>query len=107
MVLYFITISYKKKYPFINSLEKKAVMEKATKLRIIVSREGTERANLTFPIATLKHIESLMPEMVLERLKARNIDLAAILAKVKSTGYVPQTIFEMDEYEKSYRVWIE
>jgi len=82
-------------------------MKKASKLRIIVSREGVERANLTFPIATLKHIESLMPEMVLERLSKRDIDLAAILAQVALSDYRPQTIFEMDESEKSYRVWIE
>lgn len=62
---------------------------------------------MTFPIYTLKHIQSLMPEIVLTKLKERDIDLAQILAKVEESGHAPQTIFEMSEPEKSYRVWIE
>ena len=79
----------------------------ATELRIIVIRDGEEKVNMTFPIYTLKHIQSLMPEVVLAKLKERDIDLAKILAKIEESGHQPQTIFEMSEPAKSYRVWIE
>ncbi len=82
-------------------------VEKATKLRIIVCREGSEKVNLTFPIYTLRHIESIMPDMVLDKLKERNIDLSEILSQVEASGHSAQTIFEMTSFEKSYRVWIE
>lgn len=82
-------------------------MEAATKLRIVVIRDGDEKANMTFPIYTLRHIQSLMPEMVLEKLEQKNINLSEILAKVDASGNTPQTIFEMSSTEKSYRVWIE
>lgn len=81
--------------------------EKANKLRIVVSRDGNERVNLTFPIYTLKHIQSIMPEIVLEKLKEREIDLGAILKRVEDSEFIAQTIFEMSTSEKSYKVWIE
>ncbi len=83
------------------------MIEKATKLRVLVCRDGDEKANLTFPIYTLRHIESLMPEVVLSKLKDRNINIPEILKKVEATGFSPQIIFEMTSSEKSYRVWIE
>ena len=81
-------------------------MEKAQSLKIKVIRDGEEKANLTFPIYTLKHIESLMPEVVLSKLKERNFDLADILKKVEESNHQPQTLFEMNEDDKSYKVWI-
>ena len=82
-------------------------MEKANHFRIRVVRDGSEKANLTFPIYTLTNIQSIMPEMVLDKLRDRDIDLSAILMKVEESGHIPQTIFEVDEPEKSYKVWIE
>ncbi len=82
-------------------------MEKASKLRIVVVRDGSEKANLTFPIYTLRHIESIMPDMVIDKLKEKNIDLKEMLAKVEESEYSPQTIFEVSEVSKSYKVWIE
>jgi hypothetical protein len=82
-------------------------MEKANKLRILVVRDGEEKAKLTFPLHTLKHIHNLMPESVLQKLAKRNIDIEAMVSQVEESGYRPQTLFELVEENKSYRVWIE
>ncbi|WP_419168643.1 hypothetical protein [Halobacteriovorax sp.] len=82
-------------------------MQKATKLRIVIKRDGKEKANIKLPIYSLKHIETLMPDVALVKLKERNIDLESIVKKVKDSDYSPQTLFEINDPKKSYRVWIE
>ena len=82
-------------------------MNQATKLKIIVVRDSIERVNLTFPIKALKNIEYLMPDNVLKRLEDRSINLKQILATISKDSPQAQTLFELSEENKSYKVWIE
>lgn len=63
--------------------------------------------DLRMPIASLNVIETLMPQKVLDRLREKNFNLQEIVGNVKSSGYIPQTLFEMTTTERSYKVWIE
>lgn len=63
--------------------------------------------DLRLPIASLDIIETLMPQKVLDRLKEKNFNLQELVTRVKSSGYRPQTLFEMVTPERSYKVWIE
>lgn len=82
-------------------------MTEASKLKILVIRDGEEKANMTFPIYTLRHVHTLMPENVLKKLEDKNINLKQLIDEIHETGLTPQTVFEMSETNKSYRVWIE
>lgn len=83
-------------------------MENQSKhLRVVVVRDGEERANMTFPIYTLNIIDTLMPEAVVESLSQRNIHLPQMISNIKEGGFRPQTLFEHLEESKSYKVWIE
>ena len=76
-------------------------------LRVQVFKDLECTVDLRMPIASLDFIETLMPQKVLNRLKERDFNLPELVAKVKSSGYEPQTLFEMTTSERSYKVWIE
>jgi hypothetical protein len=79
----------------------------AKHLKVLVMRNGEAKVNLTFPIYTLNILESIMPELVLEKLKSKGIDLGPMIQKIKSKGLTPQVVFEHIETDSSYKVWIE
>lgn len=71
-----------------------------------VKQDGHENVSLELPIATLDWIETLMPDLVLEQIAKKGIDLKAIAEKAKRENYRPQTLFEMSTENKLYKVWI-
>ncbi len=79
----------------------------ARNLRVLVMEKGKEKVDLSFPIHTLNIIESIMPEFVLSKLQKRNIHLETMIKEIKESNYRPQTVFEISEEIKSYKVWIE
>lgn len=83
------------------------MQESAKNLRVVVVRDGDEKANMTFPIFSLNILDALMPENVIESLSKKNICITTIIENVKNTNYMPQTLFHHHEENKSYRVWIE
>ena len=82
-------------------------MPSAKNLRVIVKAGRDERVNITLPIYSLNVIDSVVPSKVLNKLKEKNFDLAGKVSEIKAGGYQPQTIFETDNGERSYKVWIE
>jgi hypothetical protein len=81
--------------------------DKAQSLRVVVIRDGEEKVNLQFPIHTLSILGSIMPQAIIEKLSETNFDLKDKINKIIEGGTRPQTIFEMSNQEKSYKVWIE
>jgi hypothetical protein len=79
----------------------------AKNLRVLVTRNGQAKANLTFPIYTLNILDTIMPEFVLEKLKTKGIDLSLMIKDAHARGLAPHVIFEHIEIESSYKVWIE
>lgn len=79
----------------------------AKNLRIKIIRDGDTKVDMTLPIFSLSIIDTLMPENVIEILKSKNISLSEMIEKVKTSDSAPQVLFEVEEENKSYRVWIE
>lgn len=83
-------------------------MNKLSKhLRVLVIRNGSELVNVTMPIYSVSVIDTIMPPSILPKIKEKGIDLKAMMTRLKSENYAPQTLFEFESEEKSYRVWIE
>ncbi|MBT7609025.1 MAG: hypothetical protein HN576_04675 [Bacteriovoracaceae bacterium] len=81
--------------------------EEATKLRVVVSREDSEVVNLTFPIYTLSVLDTIIPEKIVEKINLLDINLKEKIQQIKDSGNKPQTIFEMSNNERSYKIWTE
>jgi hypothetical protein len=83
-------------------------VEKLSKhLRVIVKKNGSEVVNLTMPIYSVTILDTVMPEAILPKLEQKGISLSEIMTRLKEENYAPQTLFEMDNEQKSYHVWIE
>ncbi|MGK0367764.1 MAG: hypothetical protein ACI9QD_000903 [Thermoproteota archaeon] len=57
------------------------------------------------PIFSLSILDSLIPANVLKSMP--DLSIKQVIERVKSVNYRPQTLFELDTPQKSYRVWIE
>lgn len=86
-------------------------MKKSNNLRVLVHKNGKQSVNMTMPIFSVTIIDTLMPDSVLEQLESKNIDIKAIINRVKESNYEPQTLFEQEAdvegVHKKYKVWIE
>ena len=80
----------------------------AEHLRVVVIRDGEKVVEITMPGRAARNIENLMPEDVLEQITAAGeIDMKAIRQRLEDTGLCPQEVFEFNNGEKQYRVWLE
>ena len=80
----------------------------AEHLRVVVIRDGEKVVEITMPGRAARNIQNLMPEDVLEQITAAGeIDMKAIRQRLEDTGLRPQEVFEFDNGEKQYRVWLE
>ncbi len=82
--------------------------DQAEKLCVLVSKNGRMTASITMSADAVLDLENIMPESVTELLrKNKAIDLNQIEENLKANGLVPQTIFDFDNGEKNYKVWLE
>ncbi|MBT3586583.1 MAG: hypothetical protein HN509_16865 [Halobacteriovoraceae bacterium] len=97
---YAVTSYSKESYTF-NSIAKK--------LRISVTKEGIEKVNLTFPIATLLDLEDYIENDIAEQLEKRQISLKSLVQDSLQKGCLPGSIFDLKEEtpSKRYHVWLE
>jgi predicted unusual protein kinase regulating ubiquinone biosynthesis (AarF/ABC1/UbiB family) len=82
--------------------------EAAAHLKVLVTRDAEQIVEVTMPGRAARNIENLMPEDVLAQITATgDIDIEEIKKRLKDTGLCPQDIFDFDNGEKRYRVWLE
>lgn len=82
-------------------------MEKSKHLRVLIKKEKKDVVNLTMPVASVKILDTIMPDSVLPKLEEKGLNLKEIITRVKDQNFAPQTLFEMEKEGKNYRVWIE
>lgn len=58
-------------------------MKKSKNLRVLVHKNGKQSVDMTMPIFSVTVIDTLMPDSVLDQLESKNIDLKAIINRVK------------------------
>ncbi len=80
---------------------------KAETLRIRVTDLGACKADLTFGAEAVDQLASLVPLELRERLRERQIDLAATVVRIQRSGYAPGPVFDWEDGSKQVRIWLE
>jgi predicted unusual protein kinase regulating ubiquinone biosynthesis (AarF/ABC1/UbiB family) len=80
----------------------------AKKLHIKITENNQPLVSVELPAEAALDLENLVPENVrLELEKSGEIDLTAILARLKLGGLRPQSLFDYAVDKKTYRVWLQ
>lgn len=79
----------------------------ASNLRIRIIREGQIRVDLTMGASATSNLVDLVPPDVSEKLAGRNIDLAKISRDSEAGGFAPGPLMELEEENRTVRVWLE
>ncbi len=76
-------------------------------LKIDVKKSNGNRVTLTMPARVVENLEEVIDPPVLESIRKQNIDLNEILLKVQRSGFVAQTLLELNDSERTLKVWLE
>lgn len=79
----------------------------ANYLRVRVCEKGHQVVAVTLPASQTLYLNGLIPEETLERIRAAGIDIAAIQATAVANGLKPQDLFQFDDGERHYHVWLD
>ncbi len=79
----------------------------ARRLCVSVTEGNVARISFSMPAEAVLDLENIIPEDVLERIRAARVDLGAIMNHVRASGIAPQELFVLDEGPKRHRVWLE
>jgi hypothetical protein len=80
----------------------------ARHLKVEVSdSKGLKIVQLELPRRAVDDLEELIPEETLARMQDARLDLASIKRRIQESGYAPQILFEAENRERCYRVWLE
>lgn len=63
--------------------------------------------SLSMPAEAALDLENIIPEDVLERIRASGVAIGAIVNRVRASSIAPQELFVLDEGPKRHRVWLE
>jgi len=76
-------------------------------LKVRVEKSRGTKIDLTMPARLAEDLEQAMDETVLELVSRQAVDLEAIQVRARRSGFVPGTLFELADSERSVRVWLE
>ncbi len=80
----------------------------ANRLRVAVKTNEQQTVNVALPAEMALDLKTLVPEDVLSQLeKNQTIDLDQIQQSIIDSGIAPQCVFNFEEGEKEYSVWLE
>lgn len=79
----------------------------ARHLRILVTENGSEKAQITFRAIAAENLRDLMPDDLIPKLEERDIDIDRISKEARDSGYTRGVLFELEESLKRIRVWLE
>lgn len=90
------------------SIATSSIQALARSLCVRVSENGRQKVEVTLPAETVLELDSLIPVEVLAILESSpDIDLNLIQQRIRESGIAPQTVFELTNGSKDYRVWLE
>ena len=76
-------------------------------LRVQVLEDGRQVVSVTFPATQAAVLEEIVPEDTRAKIDAAGLDLAAIKKRACASGLCPQSLFEFQQGNRRYRVWLE
>ncbi|HNV73593.1 MAG: hypothetical protein IPF87_12750 [Gemmatimonadetes bacterium] len=82
--------------------------EPAKNLMVRVTRDGEERVSVALPAQSARWLIELMPDDVVEKVRAEDIPVDAIMVDLQEQGELyPRPIFSLDEPNRKVEVWLE
>ena len=87
--------------------ESSAFNSMARYLKVHVVKSNGNKVSLTMPGRCADDIEGVMDDPVKESILKYNIDLPPIQDRARKSGFVPQTLFELQDEERDIKVWLE
>jgi len=79
----------------------------ASALRVEVLEGGARKVALSMPAEAALGLEDLVPDEARASIAAQGIDLENSSRKIRESGIAPQSIIDVTEGAKRYRVWLE
>lgn len=76
-------------------------------LKVDVKKANGNKVWLTMPARVADDLEGIIDPPVKETIIRQNLDLAVMQERVRKSGFIPQTIFEVQDSERHVRVWLE
>jgi len=76
-------------------------------LKIDVKKANGNKVWLTMPARVADDLEGIIDPPVKQSIARQGIDLQEIQDRVCRSGFVPQTVFEVEDTERRVRVWLE
>lgn len=82
--------------------------EPAKNLMVRVIRDGEERVSVALPAKSARWLIELMPDDVVEKVRAEKIPVDAIMLDLQEQGELyPRPIFSLTEANRQVEVWLE
>ena len=80
----------------------------AQNLMVRVMRDGEERVSVALPAKSARWLIEVMPDDVVEKVRAEEIPIDAIMADLQQQGELyPRPIFSLSESNRQVEVWLE
>lgn len=76
-------------------------------LKVQVSRDGQLKASVTLAAGAIDRLEKFLDDETLQRIQEERIDLAKIVRDVRRSGYVPGSVFRLNDPQREVKVWLE
>jgi len=76
-------------------------------LKVNVVNTNGSKMSITMPGRCANDIEGEMQESIIDSISKHNINLMSIQDKARKSGFVPQTLFEVQDEERRIKVWLE
>lgn len=70
--------------------------EEAKTLRILVTEEGEEEVNITFPVGLAKFLKNLVPETAQSKLTEKGVNLEKVMGEIES-GTFDEKIVDIED----------
>ncbi|HEY6879580.1 MAG TPA: hypothetical protein VI299_16250 [Polyangiales bacterium] len=81
--------------------------DEGPKLHFLVTDPTRELCRVAMPVVAVENLEQLFPDEDLREVKARGLDLPAIVRRARESAYAPQTLVDTQTERRSYKIWIE
>ncbi len=76
-------------------------------LKVYVKKTNGNKVELTMPGRVVEELEEVIDPPVLETIRNQGINLEDIQNRVRKTGFIPQTLFEVEDNVRFVKVWLE
>jgi predicted unusual protein kinase regulating ubiquinone biosynthesis (AarF/ABC1/UbiB family) len=76
-------------------------------LKVYVVNANGSKISITMPGRCANDIEGEMEESIIESISKHNINLMSIQDQARKSGFMPQTLFEVQDEERKIKAWLE